>query len=164
MNKSGKQRTKAHIAGQITFLVCVAHDKHSAVAARFAALLPENHAVRKSYKLRRSTHAVIVPAGETSYPGKPVKINVVCIKPLDRMRVVPLTATDIIKSFDMRQCAIAMTADSKLRPEFFHEHDALKCARERRIVLSQHAGYRMRPRKLFERIDKYLKRGFELHG
>ena len=42
MNKSGKQRTKAHIAGQITFLVCVAHDKHSAVAARFAALRAQN--------------------------------------------------------------------------------------------------------------------------
>ena len=42
MNESGKQRTKAHIAGEITFLVCVAHDKHSAVAARFAAMRAQN--------------------------------------------------------------------------------------------------------------------------
>ncbi len=42
MNKAGKQRSRAHIAGQITFLVCVAHDKHSAVAARFAALRAQN--------------------------------------------------------------------------------------------------------------------------
>lgn len=39
-----KQQTKEgkHIAGQIKFLVCVAHDRHSAVAARFAALRAQN--------------------------------------------------------------------------------------------------------------------------
>jgi len=35
-------RSNAHIAGQITFLVCVAHDAHSAVAARFAAMRAQN--------------------------------------------------------------------------------------------------------------------------
>ena len=42
MNESGKQRTRAHIAGQITFLVCVAHDEHSTVAVRFAAMRAQN--------------------------------------------------------------------------------------------------------------------------
>ena len=39
---SGTTRSKAHVAGQITFLVCVAHDDHSSVAARFAALRAQN--------------------------------------------------------------------------------------------------------------------------
>lgn len=42
MSESGKQRTRTHIAGQIMFLVCVAHDKQSLVAARFAALRAQN--------------------------------------------------------------------------------------------------------------------------
>ena len=46
MKKSGKKSrktgSKEHIAGQITFLVCVAHDDHSAVAARFAAMRAQN--------------------------------------------------------------------------------------------------------------------------
>ena len=42
MKKSKKARNKAHIAGEITFLVCVAHDAHSAVAARFAAMRAQN--------------------------------------------------------------------------------------------------------------------------
>ncbi len=37
-NASGKE----HVAGQITFLVCVSHDDHSAVAARFAAMRAQN--------------------------------------------------------------------------------------------------------------------------
>ena len=42
MNKSRDARNKDHVAGQITFLVCVAHDDHSAVAARFAAMRAQN--------------------------------------------------------------------------------------------------------------------------
>jgi nucleotide-binding universal stress UspA family protein len=42
MRKSKKSQTNVHIAGEITFLVCVAHDDHSAVAARFAALRAQN--------------------------------------------------------------------------------------------------------------------------
>ena len=42
MNESRNARNKEHIAGQITFLVCVAHDDHSAVAARFAAMRAQN--------------------------------------------------------------------------------------------------------------------------
>ncbi|MBT3628583.1 MAG: universal stress protein [Rhodospirillaceae bacterium] len=42
MSDSEKAHGKEHIAGQITFLVCVAHDDHSAVAARFAAMRAQN--------------------------------------------------------------------------------------------------------------------------
>ncbi|PPR27977.1 MAG: hypothetical protein CFH38_00213 [Alphaproteobacteria bacterium MarineAlpha10_Bin1] len=42
MNDSNTAHGKEHIAGQITFLVCVAHDDHSAVAARFAAMRAQN--------------------------------------------------------------------------------------------------------------------------
>ena len=42
MTDSKTAHGKEHIAGQITFLVCVAHDDHSAVAARFAAMRAQN--------------------------------------------------------------------------------------------------------------------------
>ena len=42
MKKSKKPLVSEHIAGEITFLVCVAHDDHSAVAARFAAMRAQN--------------------------------------------------------------------------------------------------------------------------
>ena len=42
MKKPKKPRVRGHIAGEITFLVCVAHDDHSAVAARFAAMRAQN--------------------------------------------------------------------------------------------------------------------------
>ena len=42
MNDSNTAHGKEHIAGQITFLVCVAHDDPSAVAARFAAMRAQN--------------------------------------------------------------------------------------------------------------------------
>jgi|TARA_B100000809_G_scaffold244373_1_gene270224 nucleotide-binding universal stress UspA family protein len=42
MTDSKTAHGKKHIAGQITFLVCVAHDDHSAVAARFAAMRAQN--------------------------------------------------------------------------------------------------------------------------
>ena len=42
MKKSKKSRAREHIAGEITFLVCVAHDDHSAVATRFAAMRAQN--------------------------------------------------------------------------------------------------------------------------
>ena len=38
----------AHVAGQVTFLVCVADDGHSQVAARFAALRAKNSGGRVS--------------------------------------------------------------------------------------------------------------------
>jgi nucleotide-binding universal stress UspA family protein len=42
MTDAGDPRHREHIAGQIMFLVCVAHDDHSAVAARFAAMRAKN--------------------------------------------------------------------------------------------------------------------------
>ncbi len=42
MKKSRTARNQEHVAGQVTFLVCVAHDAHSAVAARFAAMRAQN--------------------------------------------------------------------------------------------------------------------------
>ena len=64
----------------------------------------------------------------------------------------------------MRQCAIAMTVDSELRPSFIYEHDTLQCVRERRIAFGQHIGFRNPWRKMFQRIEKYLRRGFELRA
>ncbi len=42
MSDAKNARGREHVAGQITFLVCVSHDDHSAVAVRFASMRAQN--------------------------------------------------------------------------------------------------------------------------
>ena len=124
-----------------------------------AASLPPAINKRKSYTVKYSATAVI---------GH-IRINVITILPWglwlgDEGPSTLLSAAEIIGSFDMRQCAVALHVDAQLRLQFELQEDTWRCVRERRLVFSAHVGCCTRVLSVYGRIDKYLARGFALGG
>ena len=76
----------------------------------------------------------------------------------------------IAAEFDMHTCAVAMLVNDDLTPVFLHSDEALRCATGGHIALtpfafcSEDADRTNAIHKVLERIEKYMARGFELHG
>ena len=139
---------------------------------------PEQFREPKAYRVHESkTHAVCRETSRGHY-RQLAKVNIVRIarqwdtgRPalnyydMGRHRVrsaVFLTAEEIASSFDMRQCAISVTVDARLKAKLTCSAETLDAARRGRIVFSPHCGSRSNRHIIAERLERYLARGFTI--
>ena len=135
------------------------------------AHFPEQCQEPKAYCVVHSETIAVCKFGHgdrTELPRRLASVNVVQIA--QRADAPPrphdappfLTAGELIDSFDMRQCAVAVEVDARLRKAFTYSHETLECARRARIVFSQHAGFECSVHTVFARMGRYLERGFTI--
>jgi hypothetical protein len=103
------------------------------------------------YKIISSEKIILQPsalddAGSNPVVCPPVVINIVriCRKHDDPLEEELLTAEDIVSSFDMKQCAVAMSVGPGLRCQFHCNPDTLQCARSATLGFTRHFGFLVR--------------------
>ena len=80
---------------------------------------------------------------------------------INLIEVSALRTEDILQSFPMRQCAVALSVDRELQPVFQHEADTLHCARAYEIRFSTHVGADVNDSVLWD-LPAFFDAGFVL--